>query len=332
MMDWVAKLWKSIKGQETVDMMFVDLTSAASGQPTLEPNECYVELYVDSLRLRNARKFATTFHGVVYTFVNLPFEGDARIKIPAISKPQNLEQLDPAGLGNVITINKQMMGAIPWRGGPMLLELGLFSVKGGNLLTPVLDFVSEISTAAGVSFAGKIGPFAPLISKGMNMLAGQTRDVALEVGVDTALELSKPGTYAMIAAPKNGSISDAKLSLDQDRKLLHDGQPLKQAYCVFSVKRADQKVDFGEIPELKESFAKLRGKIREGQMEPAQEAFASFRLTAMTSPDLIRKDAKRLVALAKEMMDEAFGEGPVSRMEGEIGGPGTLADLPLYGS
>ena len=330
-MTLLVDLWRRIKGQETVDMMFVDMSPAAAGEPTLEPDKCYVEFYVDSLRLRNARKFATKFHGVVYSFVTLPYLGAERIKIPAISKPENLAQLDPAGLGKVITINKQMMGAIPWRGGPLELELGLFSVKGGNLLTPVLDFVTEISTVAGVSFVGKITPFAPLISKGMDILAGQTQDVALEVGVDTALQLSKPGTYAIIAVPKDGSISSGKLSLDQDRKLLHEGQPLKQAYCVFSIKRADRKPDFGEIPELKESFEKLRTAIRTGQSQPAKDAFASFRLIVMTSPDLIREDAKRLVALAKEMMDDHFAEGQVSVTEADIAGPSTLAEIPLYG-
>ena len=222
-----------------------------------------------------------------------------------------------------------MMGAIPWRGGPLLLELGLFSIKGGNLLTPVVDFLTEISTVAGVSFAGRVAPFAPLIAKGMDMLAGQTSDVALEVGVDTALTLEKPGTYAIIAAPKN-TIMRENLSIDKDRKLLLDGQPLKQAYCVFSIRSVDRKADFGEIPDVKESFAKLRAAIRDGKMEPAKEALASFRLIVKTSPDLISKDAERLYQLAKKMMDDAFGEGPVSANEAVVAEPLELADLQLY--
>lgn len=330
-MGWLGELWVAIKGREAVDMIFVpDLDPDAASQPAFEADRCYVELYVDSLRLRNARKFTTPFHGVVYSFASLAFEAGERIKIPAISKPENLAQLDPGGIARVITLNKQMMGAIPWRGGQLLLELGLFSVKGDNLLTPVLEFVTDISAAAGVSFVGKIAPFAPLITKGMDMLAGQTSNVALEVGFDTTIELHTPGTHAIIASSKDGPIKKERLQLDQDRKLLLDGQPLKAAYCVFSVRRTLTKADYGEIPELKEGFAKLREAIRHGVEQPAKDALAAFRLTALTSPDLIREDARRLVRLAEEMMLEAFAAGTVSSPETEPLGPRNLAEVRLY--
>jgi hypothetical protein len=333
-MGWFGDLWKRVEKEEAVDMLFVPDVAGAP-DPTadrFEPNKCYVELYVDSLRLRNARKFATRFHGAVYTYVTMAYAGGPKVHVPAISKPDNLAKLDPGGLGKVIVVNKQMMGAVPWRGGQLLLELGLFSVNDGNLLTPVLDFVAEVSSEAGVSFIGKVAPFAPLITKGMDMLAGQTKDVALEVGIDTALALDRPGTHAIIAVPKAGRIEASKLSLDKnDRKLLLDGQPLKEAYCVFSLKRSATKADYGEIPELKAKFAGLREAIRSGVMERADEALKAFRLEAVSSPDLIRDDALELVKLAEQMVKDAFGGGPVSRnLESSPGKPVELADMPLY--
>jgi hypothetical protein len=332
-MGWLGDLWNSIKGQESVDMMFVrDIDAAPAGAAAFEADKCYVELYVNSLRLRNVRKFATKFDGVVYTFVTLPFQASSNVKIPAISKPENLAQLDPGGISKVIAVNKQMMGSVPWRGGTLLLELGLFSVRGGNLLTPVLDFVTEVSNAAGISFVGKIAPFAPLITKGMNIIAGQSKDVALEVGLDTAFEFAAPGTHAIIAAPKDGQIDRTKLKLDPtDGKLLYDGQPLKAAYCVFSLKRKDIKADYGEIPELKEKFAALRTAIQSEKQDDTAEALSALRVAALTSPDLIRDDAKRLVELAKQMVEDVFPGGAVSRdATGEVGGAKTLEELKLY--
>ncbi len=114
----------------------------------------------------------------------------------------------------------------------------------------VLDFVTEIADTAGVSFVGKIAPFAPLIIKGMDLLAGQSKDVGLEIGLDTALTIDMPRTHAIIAVPKkNSKIDPDKLSIDpSDQKLVHNGQPVTEAYCVFSVRRTEQKADFGEIP------------------------------------------------------------------------------------
>ena len=96
------------------------------------------------------------------------------------------------------------MGAVPWRGGDLGLELGLFSVKSGNILTPIVNFVSKVSEVAGISFVGAVKPFLPLITEGMDLIAGQPNDVKLEVGVDTNLALSHPMACAIIAA-KQGS-------------------------------------------------------------------------------------------------------------------------------
>lgn len=332
-MGWLGDLWKGIAGKESVDMMFIrDVGGAPVSTEKLEPDECYVEFYVDSLRLRNVRKFATRFDGVVYSFVTLPFDGDAKIKMPSVSKPANLEQLDPGGLSKVITVNKQMMGAVPWRGGPMLVELGLFSVKAENLVKGVLDYVTEIADVAGISFVGKIAPFAPLITRGMDLLAGQTKDVGLEVGIDTALELTAPGTHAIIAVPKGTRVKASDVTIDQsDRKLLLEGAPLREAYCVFSVRRTSQKTDFGEIPELKEKYAALMTAIRGGEADKAQAALTSFRLATIASPDLISSDAARLVDRAAQKLKAAFGAGGVSGRAITAEAPlESLADVGLY--
>lgn len=331
-MGFLGKLWDGIKGADSVDMILVHNVDGIDDAADFVADETYVVLFVRSLRLRNARKFTQKYDGVVYSYVTLPFQGQEKVKIPAVSKPDHLVQMDPGAIGKVITFNKQMMGSIPWRGGPLLLELGLFSVKGGNLLTPVLDFVTEISSAAGISFVGKIAPFTPLISRGIDIIAGQTADVALEVGIDAAFQAGKPGTHAIIAEPKNGRIDTAKLALDPaDGKLLHDGEPLKASYCVFSIQGTTTKADFGEIPELKEKFAAFRAALQTQVEDKAKEALTAFRVAAMTSPDLIRSDARRLVSLAQEMMADVFGGGPVSlAADAGPGIPRELGQVPLY--
>ncbi|WP_448140398.1 hypothetical protein [Sphingopyxis fribergensis] len=332
-MGWLGDLLKGVVSKESVDMLLVrDVGGKPAGGPLLVDDECYVEFYVNSLRLRNVRKFATRFDGVVYSFITLPFEGDNKIRIPSVSKPANLEQLDPGGLAKVITVDKQMMGAVPWRGGPMLVELGLFSVKAENLVKGVLDFVTEIADTAGVSFVGRIAPFAPLIVKGMDLLAGQSKDVALEVGLDTALPIDAPGTHAIIAVSKKGNkVDPTKLSIDPaDQKLLHNGQPLGEAYCVFSVRRTDQKADFGEIPILKERYAALMAAIRSGKADAAKEALSAFRLAAIASPDLITKDANRLIARAAQKVTDAFGAGGVAKAKPAAAPDETLAEIDLY--
>jgi hypothetical protein len=312
-MTWMNELWSKIYGAGAMDRILTGNLDPSAATP-LVADGCYIELYVESLRLEVARRFATRFHGVVYSFQSMATEGALVARLAAISKPDNLANLDKNALGKVITVSRKMMGAMPWRGGTLHLELGLFSVKSGNLLSPVLDFVTAVSTAAGASFIGAVTPFVPLMTRGMDLLAGQPEDVSLEVGLDADLALAGPGTFAVIAAEK-GSIDPARITLDPlDRKLLLDGAPLQRAYCVFSIRATDRKADFGEIPELKDKYAALMAAIRTGRQELAEDALTAFRLAVLTCPDLIPADADRLVEKVRERMKKAFPGGGTARL------------------
>jgi hypothetical protein len=340
-MSWISNLWSTMNGSPAADLAIVEnltIPGQSFGGLPIVKDKCYVELYVESLRLEKARKFATTFNGVVYAFQTLARQGSASADLAAISKPDKLAKLDSRSLGNVITVSKQLTGAVPWRGGTMHLELGLFAVKSGNLLSPVLDFVTEVSTTAGVSFIGAVTPFVPLLKKGMDLIAGQVNDVALEVAFDADLDLTTSGTYAIIATPKT-QIDTTKISIDKsDRKLLLDGSPLKYGYCVFSIRRATQKADFGDIPELKDKYAALVGAIKSNNLQVATDALTAFRLAVLTSPDLIPADADQLVAEATAQVNRVFSK-PAPGIAGALGSTlssktlgaaSTLAELKLY--
>ena len=331
-MGWFSRMWTKVKGAAPLEMTLVQSVAApgyAYAGSAIEPDECYIELYVESLRLTKARRFATRFNGVVYSFASLAQQGQPNADLAAVSKPAKLAELDATSLDRVITVSKKMLGAVPWRGGTFSLELGLFSVKAGNLLTPVLDYVTRVSSAAGASFVGAVKPFLPLITEGMDLIAGQQADTEIEVGIDTDMDLRTSGIHAIVAAPK-GSFDPKALSVDPtDNKLLLNGKPLQFGYCVFAVRRVDEKADYGEIPELKEKYDALMAAIRANKQADAKDALAAFRLATIASPDLITSDAAKLVQKAEAKMKAAFPSGGISKAvrpaENE-----TLADIGLY--
>ncbi len=324
------RLMGTVAGAPPVELIFVPSVPAL-GIPgigeAIEPDSCYIELYLESLRLARARVFATRFHGVAYSFVTLPREGEQRAQLTAVSKPEKLAELDKGSIDRVITLSKQMMGPTAFRGGPVSLEFGLFSVKSGNLLTPLLDYVTRVSTAAGISYVGAIKPFVPLITEGMDLIAGQVQDTALEVGVDTDLTLTTGSVAAIIARPK-GSINPVKLSLDGDRRLLLDGEPLDCGYATFSLRRTLVKSDYGEIPELKERYAAIQSAIKSNKEKDARDALTAFRLAAIASPDLIPSDARKLVGKVKAKLDEAFTAN--AAVAPSVLREETLSDIGLY--
>jgi hypothetical protein len=232
----------------------------------------------------------------------------------------------------VITVSSQMMGAVPWRGGTFGLEFGLFSVKKGNLLSPLVDYVARVSEQGGISFIGQVKPFLPLITEGMDLIAGQSQDSVIEVALDTNMALTESRLCAIVAVPR-GTIDVSRLTLDpNDRKLLLDGRPLEEGYCVFSIRRSEKKADFGAIPEIKASFVALKEAISRDKAQ-AETALAAFRRTVIVSSDLITIDKNRLIEKARIMQEAAFGAGPIAVGRGDHPvDPDAieLADLDLY--
>ena len=335
-MGWIGRLIDRVAGAAPTDWTLIESLPDPGldiAGKAVTPDQCYIEIYVESLRLEKARRFATTFHGVVYAFLSLARHGSDRAELASVSKPQNLAAMDAGNLDRVITVSKRIMGAMPWRGDPLGLELGLFSVKSGNLLSPLVDYVTKISDKAGISVVTKLDPFLPLITEGLDMIAGQTADTEIELAIDTDTTLAESRLCALIALPK-GAISAADLTIDPaDRKLLHKGRPLEAAYCVFSIRRSEQNPDWGTIPALQQAYAEFNRAILTGKRQEAEEALAAFNRQLIVSPDLVSADKARLKALARSDLVDAFPGGGQSsdkdrraRFEGR-----TLGDLALYG-
>lgn len=341
-MGWFKELLGTVAGSAPNDLTFVSHIQkpGAVAQPIVA-DDVYIELFVDSLRIDKARSFATRFHGIVYCFGSLARLAEEDASFASVTKPDKLAELDKDSVGKVMTITKRMMGPLPWRGGNFELQLGLFSVKSGNVLTPLLNFVTKVSDAAGISFVSVARPFLPLISEGMDLIAGQTADTKLVVGVDISMQPQETVTCAVIARKKE-EIDTSALAIDPaDGKLLLGGAPLDAAYCVFSLRATERKSDWGEIPELKESYAALRKVLNGGKADEAEEAFLVFKRKLLTSPDLIGKDADQLVAKARALVDALFapdpriierGQGaPQLRARGDVEIPSDFAALDLYG-
>lgn len=335
-MGWLSNLLNRAVGVAPTDWTLLtnlpDPGLGVTGKP-ISPDQCYVELYVESLRLAKARRFATTFHGVIYAFASLARDGHNRAELASVTKPQHLATLDGHNLDRVITISKRIMAAMPWRGDPLGVELGLFSVKSGNLLTPLINYVAKVSDQAGISVLTKVNPFIPLITEGLDMIAGQTADTEIELAIDTDLQLASSGLYALIARPK-GTIDSTGITIDPtDRKLMQNGKPLDAAYCVFSIRSSDRNPDWGTLPELKQAFDEFNRAILSGKHQEAEEALAAFNRQVIVSPDLISIDKDRLKAKASAYLREAFPGGAQSASPGTLRerfGSRKLLDFALY--
>lgn len=331
-MGFLTDLLKKIKSAPPTEYTVLrELTDPGTGIAgvDLKPGETYLEVFVESLRLEEGRRFATRFNGMIYSFISFARAGAANAQMASVTKPGKLAELDPQNLDRVITIENKLLGAVPWRGGTLGLELGLFSVKSGNLMSPILDYVTRVSEAGGISFVGKVKPFLPLITEGLDLIAGQKEDVAIEVALDADLTPGR-SEYLAIIARERGQITPSEVTLDPtDRRLLEDGKPLEASYCVLSLRATSEKADYGEIPELAAAYATFRDALKSGIRTNADDAKQALRIAIYTTPDLIDSDKDRLVALNEKEFNRIFAGGPIGDTK-VAPPPETLQGLNLY--
>lgn len=333
-MGWIKNFINTVSGQQPTEWTFVEGVSVPgdlSDEHPIEQDNCYIELYVESMKLGRTRRFATTFNGVVYAFASTARQGDVPSKLSAVTQPQEIANVGEVDLNNVITFSKRMFKVIPWRGDPLDLELGLFSVKTGNIASDIADYVVRLSNTIAPGITSTFDPLVPLVTEGLDMMAGQTEEVELELAVDTSLQLEFGKHYALIRLPRK-QVDPQKLSVAEGGRLLHDGRDVDASYCLFSIRPRRDNPEWGNIEDLRKRFAELKTAIRSGKQGDAEDAMAAFRRTVMVCPDLIMADKTKLIDLADNQMQLAFAGGAISStqsrkkpMEGM-----SLEDLPLY--
>lgn len=85
-MGWLGRklddLMRTIAGEPPVAFSYVPSIPTHEVPDTghsLDPDECYISLYLESLRLERARRFGTIFNGLVYSIVSLVWGGEKGI-------------------------------------------------------------------------------------------------------------------------------------------------------------------------------------------------------------------------------------------------------------
>lgn len=310
----MANLIDFVKGADSLDFVLTKpLPIAANGEvkaSSAEPlgdDACYVDLFIEAIWLPRARKVTGVYHGIVHVYTTLQREGEEKARIAFVSSPTELAKVDPRSIRKVVTRSQRALGPIPWRGGELDLEIGLFSVKSYDLTAPFVDMVTAVSEQAGVSFVSKSVAFMPLIRKGVDLVTGADGAASLEIGLDKRIASPATGCYALIAADRR-NIDETRLTVDSnDRRLLVDGETMRDyPWLVFRIGKSDKRADFGTIPDLKLAWDAFLAAVRSRKRRDAEDALTVFRVTAYTSPDLIQVDAERLVTKGEDLMRKSF--------------------------
>ncbi|MEY9575830.1 hypothetical protein ABIE88_003406 [Bradyrhizobium diazoefficiens] len=292
------------------------------------PNEHYVSVWLRSMRITHTRFGTDKYYGCVHSFISLLDMRQGTAEFHVISTPEKLRNVDAQSTDGVVTQDIPLLKSVPYRG-DLRVQLGLFSIKAGDLTAPYLNMLDDLSGAAGVGFVRQALQFVNPIKNGINLLLGGGKDVKLDVGVNKGFPKPETGTFIVMRAPSD-KIDVDKLTLNKNLEVVDDaGKLVKEyPYLIFSVATSDKRDNWFEIPEIKKAHEDLMAALDRPTVVE-KEAYPAFRYACFRSPDLIDKDAE---ALAKQQGERLAKILPAQRTGGGKKQGWELKDLNLYGA
>lgn len=320
--------WNTLMRRKAEDWTYLELGAnqvpTGVGHDGIPPDTAYLTLTLRSLRIVDVRKGLKRFFGTVHSWSSLAhLSGRAQFQV--VTTPAELKDADAAHLDRVISMDRPLLGPVPYRGGGLELEVGLFSVVSGDLVGPFLDVLESMSKAAGVTFVAAAGPFIEPLTQAISVLTGTSRDSLLEIGLAKQWEPTT-GYYAIVRAPR-GRIRTEDVSVAADQRLVDArGDAIQDyPYVVFSIEASRERPNWFEIPELKSAYDDLNREVRRAKVRDAEEAFAVFRRAALTSPDLLIDDARKMTDKVNSHIKEVLNGIQTAAIK-----PGPLPDLSEF--
>lgn len=262
----------------------------------LVSNQTYVEIWLESMQIVNVRKLFTGFFPALTSEIAVTHSGEDSGHYFVITSPESLQNIRRTDAGRVLIESIRLAGPVPYRDGPIDINLGLFRLKGSDLAEPYIGLLREMAIAAGIAFAGPAAPFvAPLLTGLTGLMKAATKE-GLEIGIARQFRKPRTGLFGVFGMKDSADIRSG-LSLDQYKHVLLDGKPVEgSSYILFSVQRISNRYDWRDLPDVGKAYRTARQTLEPGgRPGDLSKLLAAFERTTRLSDDLITSDAEHII-------------------------------------
>jgi hypothetical protein len=306
-MDW----FKRLISERATDWYFEPLEQ---GDP-IAADSSYINIFLRSLHIRDVRRGLKRFTGAVHSFIEVSQLGTGPASFHTFTVPDQLKAIDAERLDRVVVSSQRLLGPLPYRGGDVDIDLGLFSVETSDLVDAYLGILTDLANAAGVGYVNAALPFVKPIENGVQRLLGANGPASLEIGLSKDLEAPREGLYVVMRASST-EMNQVKLDRDGEYKLRRrDGNKLEHPYMTFEVVATSARADWFAIEELRRPYSTLQEVVRSGNVKAARDQFVVFQHAVLTSPDLLFADAQSIVAKADGQLKAVLQTAATARAE-----------------
>ena len=109
------------------------------GSMPFDAEKCYVNIVLNSMHIVYDRIGFQRLYGVVHSFIKMPVYAVEEAQFNVVTTPLDLANVEGNRLDKVLQGNKELLDCIPYRGGTIKIQLGLFAVKAEDMLPKYLS-------------------------------------------------------------------------------------------------------------------------------------------------------------------------------------------------
>jgi hypothetical protein len=297
-------IWSDLWISESKDWAFSRVGGWSAG-PVIQPKKSYVSVMIRQLHVVHVRIGFNRFYGTVQSYARLPHMSGRPVEFTAMTTPAQLRDVQKKNLDRFVLSGQRLLGPVPFMGGDLELEIGLFSVKSQDMLKPYLDLLDELSKAAGVSVFSVAAPYIAPLKRGVELLTAAEGGATLEIGVTATFDTLREGTY-FAARLDSASRDMSKFEVDDNCRLLDErGNPIKDApYIVFSIDQHSTRDDWFMIPSIASAYAKLNDVVRSprSSLKLVSSHQERFNGVVMDDPDILPDHADDIISWVSEQL------------------------------
>ncbi len=293
----------------------------------LDARKDYVEIRLRSMRIPFKRIGTKKYYGAVHSFISLSSVSDiGKASFNVITTPTSLQKVDPKNVSNVIQEDIPLLGPVPYQGGDIEVEAGVFSILENDLITPFLKVAEDISKTASIDVVSQAIPFVQPLQNAIYSLVGASDSNKLEIGLK--MSLKREGYLVVVGDGRTGDLSTLKLHKD-GRLYTGTEEIAKCPYMVLTIKALKNRRTITTIPDLLKATNNLLAALRTWKEETILEFYNAFEKVAFSSPDLLPDDAKIITEQTyeervKPVLDQIRGRG---KGKGKVLGITAKADV-----
>jgi hypothetical protein len=331
-MGWLSDIFKTKAKSWYYAQLPAAQTPGSVPVQTIEADQAYINVWLKSMRIVNVRKGLSEFYPTVHSHIELQNISGKASSFNYVTTPNNLEKLDGSRIDKVVNINRRLLGPVPYRGGDIKFEVGLFSIKQADLAEPFIKLLADMSTLGGVSFVSAALPYVKPLEQGIELLTGSQSDTILEIGVVTEFNPVQTGYFVVMRAPAN-SIKTSELKVDKNdyRLTYKNGEDIEDyPYLVFEISASTNRDEWFNISEVSMAYNALREEVRKGDHTSAGKALQLFNRIVYTSPDLLMKDAEVIIKKVGDDVAKILSAVPTSLESAKISDLPPLEKYEIY--